>query len=145
MCLKCKGKNKNKIIVMSDFGTTTQLAIENKDALETEHKLIDGCVISNGERCDHYLKIEQSNSFSHLFVELKGSDVEKAVNQIMTTVKSGAVSIARQEKMHGAIVSTRNPLNSTETSKLKKKMLLNEKINLHFFKMKASAKITSFT
>lgn len=144
MCIKCKGETKNKIIVMSDMGTSTQLSVDNKEEWETEHKLIDGCVIVNGERCDHYLKITHTQTTSHLFVELKGSDVEKAVNQIVTTIKSGVVSIDKSEKKHGAIVSTRNPLNSTETTKLKKKLLANEKLRLHFYKMKATEKINTF-
>jgi hypothetical protein len=127
------------------MGTSTQLSVENKEELDTHHMLIDGCVIVSGERCDHYLKITHELKSSHLFVELKGSDVEKAVNQIVTTIKSGAVPMNRNEKKYGAIVSTRNPLNSTETSRLKKKMLMAEKLSLHFYKMKAVDKITSFT
>ncbi|EHS6972089.1 hypothetical protein KOK61_004275 [Escherichia coli] len=145
MCKNCKGKTKNKIIVLSDKGTSTQLSVINDHELEVEHKLIDGCAIVVGERCDHYLKIYNNQDVSHLFVELKGSDVEKAVKQIVTTLKSGVINVGAKEKKHGAIVSTRNPLNSTETNKLKKKILLSDGVNLHFYKMKAQQKITSFT
>lgn len=145
MCIKCMGKTKNKIIVLSDFRTSTQLSLENKSQLETLHKLIDGCVIIAGQRCDHYLKIECGSNFSHLFVELKGSDVEKAVTQIVTTVKSGAVTMKGGEKKYGVVVCTRNPLNSTETSKLKKKLLMSEGIHLSFHKKKAVEKLTAFT
>lgn len=145
MCKKCKGVITNKVIVLSDIGTSTQLSVENKEGWNVDHKLIDGCVIVHGERCDHYLKIINDQKASHLFVELKGCDVEKAVKQILSTIKSGVININNNEKKHAAVVSTRNPLNSTETSKLKKKMLMSEKLNLHFYKMKASEKVTSFT
>ncbi|EAA1955522.1 hypothetical protein DM253_25725 [Escherichia coli] len=121
------------------------MSVINDNELEVEHKLIDGCAIVVGERCDHYLKIYNNQDVSHLFVELKGSDVEKAVKQIVTTLKSGVINVGAKEKKHGAIVSTRNPLNSTETNKLKKKILLSDGVNLHFYKMKAQQKITSFT
>ncbi|AWQ41547.1 hypothetical protein CAL61_00530 [Enterobacter hormaechei] len=145
MCLKCHGKSKNKKIVLSDKGTSTQLTVDNEEALETIHKLIDGCIIKEGERCDHYLKITNGDNVSHLFVELKGSDVEKAAKQIVTTIKSGCVTLNKSDKKHAAIVSTRNPLNSTETAKIKKKMLAQEKTHLHFYKMKAQEKISKFS
>ena len=116
MCKNCKGKTKNKIIVLSDKGTSTQLSVINDNELEVEHKLIDGCAIA-----------------------------ETSGKQIVTTLKSGVINVGAKEKKHGAIVSTRNPLNSTETNKLKKKILLSDGVNLHFYKMKAQQKITSFT
>ncbi|SEK89834.1 hypothetical protein SAMN04487787_104332 [Kosakonia sacchari] len=145
MCLKCQGTTKNKKIVLSEKGTATQLTVNNEEALETTHKLIDGCVIVNGERCDHYLKILNGDKISHLFVELKGSDVEKAARQITTTIKSGCTPIDKNEQKYAAIVSTRNPLSSTETAKIKKKMLKEEKVFLHFYKMKAQEKISKFS
>lgn len=145
MCVKCHGKSNNRKIVLSDKGTSTQLTVDNEEALETTHKLIDGCVITTGERCDHYLKITKDNNVTHLFVELKGSDVEKAAKQIITTIKSGCVDLNNTEKKFAAIVSTRNPLNSTETAKIKKRMLSQEKTSLHFYKMKAHEKISKFS
>ena len=84
--------------MLSDKGTSTQLSVINDNELEVEHKLIDGCAIVVGERCDHYLKIYNNQDVSHLFVELKGSDVEKAVKQIVTTLKSGVINVGAKEK-----------------------------------------------
>lgn len=144
MCNKCKGETSQRKIVLADVGTTTQLTIDNDTSLNMEHKLIDGCVIKDGERCDHYLKLIKGNAISHLFVELKGSDVEKAACQIVSTIKSGVISISKKDRLHAAIVSTRNPLNSSETSKIKKAFLKKEQTTLHFYKMKAIEKIEKF-
>lgn len=144
MCKNCLGKSKNKIIVLFEKGTSTQLTIDNTEKLEVVHKVIDGCAVISGERCDHYLQIKKQNRTSHVFIELKGCNVEKAANQITTTINSGIVIIRKSDHKHAAIVSTRNPLNSTETARIKKKMLMQEHTLLHFYKMKANEKIDKF-
>ncbi|HGM5304582.1 hypothetical protein [Serratia marcescens] len=144
MCNKCKENTNQRKLVLSDDGTSTQLTIDNTNSIDLFHKLIDGCVITVGKRCDHYVKFDNNGQSSHLFVELKGSDVEKAAEQIVSTIKSGAIKFKNGETKHAAIISTRNPLNSTETAKMKKKFLIKEGMKLHFFKMKATEKASSF-
>ena len=44
---------------------------------------VDGCAITEGIRCDNLLIDWNNNEY---FVELKGSDVAKAIEQIMATI-----------------------------------------------------------
>lgn len=82
---------------------------------------IDNCLIPSQEveKCDFGF-IRQSNG-EFYFVELKGKDVKKALNQIINTItifESTFIKISK-EKRFGFIVSSRNPLSSTETNNLK--------------------------
>lgn len=48
---------------------------------------IDNCVIKDGERCDFLILHGNHNSFTEeIYVELKGSDVKKAISQLETTI-----------------------------------------------------------
>ena len=60
---------------------------ENKAHDDVRHFLIDGGVLpkeKDPERCD-YLLLNDSNQRA-FFIELKGSDIKKAISQIETTV-----------------------------------------------------------
>ena len=76
---------------------------------------IDGCVIKKGKRCD-YLVILSSGE--ELYIELKGSKVSYAVEQILASIPE--LTADKSKEKLGFICSTRCPINSTETQKLKK-------------------------
>ncbi|MEN2399909.1 hypothetical protein GKZ90_0008985 [Flavobacterium sp. MC2016-06] len=82
---------------------------------------IDDCLISSQqvEKCDFGFVRHFNNEF--YFVELKGKDVKKALNQIISTISVFESTIIKipKEKRFGFIVSSRNPLLSTETNNLK--------------------------
>ncbi len=82
---------------------------------------IDDCLIDSQdvEKCDFGFVRNSNNDF--YFVELKGKDVKKALNQITNTItifESAFIKIPK-EKRFGFIISSRNPLSSTETNNLK--------------------------
>jgi uncharacterized protein YjbI with pentapeptide repeats len=82
---------------------------------------IDDCLIPSQEvqKCDFGFVRHSNNEF--YFVELKGKDVKKALNQIANTItifESTFIKISK-EKRFGFIVSSRNPLTSIETNNLK--------------------------
>ncbi|MFA9191211.1 hypothetical protein AAGV28_07500 [Flavobacterium sp. FZUC8N2.13] len=82
---------------------------------------IDDCLIPSQqvEKCDFGFVRHSNNEF--YFVELKGKDVKKALSQIINTIlifESTFIKIP-QVKRFGFIVSSRNPLSSTETNNLK--------------------------
>jgi len=82
---------------------------------------IDDCLIPSQEvqKCDFGFVRHSNGEF--YFVELKGKDVKKALNQIISTItifESTFIKISK-EKRFGFIVSSRNPLSSTEIHNLK--------------------------
>lgn len=82
---------------------------------------IDNCLISSQQvqKCDFGFIRHSNDDF--YFVELKGKDVKVALDQIISTINIFESSIIRipKEKRFGFIISSRNPLSSTETNNLK--------------------------
>ena len=82
---------------------------------------IDDCLITSKtvEKCDFGFLRHSNNEF--YFVELKGKDIRKALNQIISTISNFENNFIKipKNKIHGFIVSSRNPLSGTETNNLK--------------------------
>lgn len=78
---------------------------------------VDDCFIKEGIRCD-YLLILSNNQ--EIYVELKGSDVKHAVEQISRSIDLLTCNNNLNVKLC-FISSTRCPINSTEIQNLKKK------------------------
>ena len=79
---------------------------------------IDGCFIDddNTEKCDFAFYRCTTEDF--YFVELKGSDIQKAYNQIVTTLTTHLPS-DEQSKRWGFIVSSRVPKGGLDVNKFK--------------------------
>lgn len=125
-----------------DFGdcevTTTQSAIvleENKRRLVINNPRkkrvrkvqVDGCAIIEGKRCDHLI-IGPDNS--EYFVELKGCDIDHAINQLEASIYKLGTKI-RSGKRLSIIISSRCPLTTPKIQKLKlhfRKNLMSELI-----------------
>ena len=87
-----------------------ELTIVNPQRRLVEIGYVDDCLIVGGhERCDYYV---QPSSNLIFFIELKGSNVKKAVNQIISTVR------ILKEKSHmnkvGVIVCSKSPKQGTD-------------------------------
>lgn len=81
---------------------------------------VDDCLIkaNDQQRCDYWFHHYDKND--NVFVELKGMDIEHAVEQIIATIGWLKTRIdLPQQKRNGAIVLSKNPLTSTETQLLK--------------------------
>ncbi len=78
-------EQKNKIVTCSDRKSSTKYIYEN-DSLDTLSKYrVDGCLINDDDsKCD-YLLLNCTKEVSY-FVELKGSDLIKAVEQINRSI-----------------------------------------------------------
>nr|WP_315176416.1 hypothetical protein [uncultured Flavobacterium sp.] len=113
--------------------TKEDCCVENKVAKENGKRFeivsnenftkirIDDCLIDSQEieKCDFGFVRHSNDEF--YFVELKGKDVKKALNQITSTItifESAFIKIPK-EKRFGFIISSRNPLSSAETNNLK--------------------------
>lgn len=67
------------------YGDKTCYEINNERKIALTKRAIDSCVLrtkSELEKCDYLFMYENLNCF----VELKGSDVEKAIRQIVSTI-----------------------------------------------------------
>ena len=131
----CEEVRKDIKIVLTDSGNgnnRSKFRLENPQKLKIRVIQVDDCVIKQGMRCD-YLVIapskDKSSDSQEIYIELKGSDVKHAVEQIATTIqKLGSDSSAFKLCF---IASTRCPINSTQIQNLQKK-----------FRKKYNAKLT---
>lgn len=74
-------KQKNKIVICTDAKSSTKYIFENNLLDELTKYRVDGCLINDdNSKCD-YLLLNCTKEVSY-FVELKGSDLIKAVEQI---------------------------------------------------------------
>lgn len=78
---------------------------------------VDGCAITEGPRCDKLLIDWRGHEY---FVELKGNDISKAIDQIMTTIPKLHVAGA---SIQAFIIST-NCAHSYMTKRQKAQKLL---------------------
>jgi len=76
--------SKNKIIAVSE--NTRRFEIRNDKSKFVNKVRVDGCLIDdNRECCDYLFEIDKSISLV-IYVELKGSDIQKAYNQLIATI-----------------------------------------------------------
>lgn len=109
----CCSKSK----VASENGKRFEI-VSNEDFTKIQ---IDNCLISSQQvqKCDFGFVRHFNNEF--YFVELKGKDVKKAFNQIISTIDHFENNFIRipKDKRHGFIVSSKNPLTGQATNILK--------------------------
>ena len=84
----------------------------NAKRLSVNHYRIDGVVITNGERCDFAVILEEERKQA-ILIELKGSDLSKAVRQLETTQKR------LEEDLKGYEVYYRIVANKCNTTEIK--------------------------
>lgn len=115
------------IAVHQNCCSKSKIASENGKRFEIDSNedftriRIDDCLISSQqvEKCDFGFIRHSIGEF--YFVELRGKDVKKALNQINNTIailESAFIKIPK-EKRFGFIISSRNPLSGAETNNLK--------------------------
>lgn len=77
---------KQPIIVSKENGN--QHILNNKSQCNVYQFRIDGGIISSskGERCDYIVEAEKVSGFYAYIIELKGSDLNKAISQIQNTI-----------------------------------------------------------
>lgn len=73
------------VIALSGRQTST-LKFDNPDRRRVEKTEVDGCLIIAGRRCDWLLRTDEDDHRHDIFVELKGSDIEGAIQQLETTL-----------------------------------------------------------
>lgn len=101
---KCISKDNSKEVCVSE--NSRRFGVHNPKREYFEKILIDGCLIKSGERCDFAIRCE--GEFL-ILIELKGSDLKKAVSQLVSTVRNIALTPYVEPKIGLAIVCSRVP------------------------------------
>ncbi|HIE5512656.1 TPA: hypothetical protein ACXNQL_001891 [Stenotrophomonas maltophilia] len=120
----CVSNTSERIVKVAE-ARSTHATFEN-DA-RAEYKLIrfDGCVINNALACDW---IVEKAAVGRVAVELKGSDVKHAVDQIAAALQFLKNNGLTDLKLGALVVCTRAPASDTTIQRLKE--MLARKFNV---------------
>lgn len=115
----CSQNFSNPIITFKDKGNSQQLTIQNPNSYAVIKTRVDGCKIVSGPRCDFMMEIVDSRykGVREYYIELKGTDLTKALDQILATEE--ILAKQRDSLKKGFIICNRSPESSTENQKLK--------------------------
>lgn len=129
MITKCNTYTNNKFISVSE--NRRNFKIKNSSTFYINKVIVDDCYIKVGERCDYLFEIINNDTIENVFyVELKGSNITHAVEQLKAT-------IAHCKNIHSAvalkqcyIVASKFPSAGPSSQTLKKKFKRENKIQL---------------
>jgi hypothetical protein len=127
---ECEKIRDDSSIVISDPGSKnnrSKFRLNNLQKASISVIRVDGCAIKTGIRCDYLLGLP---SKQEIYIELKGSDIKHAVEQLARSIEM----LSCHNELGGKlcfVASTKCPINSTEIQVLKKK-----------FRKKYNAKLT---
>lgn len=117
----CETVSSDPNIVVSDLGSRnnrSKFRLHNPKRAPIKVVQVDGCVVKEGVRCDYLLVLPDGQE---LYIELKGSDVKHAVEQIAKSINLLTCNCRSVVKLC-FIASTRCPINSTEIQNIKKNL-----------------------
>ncbi|MBR7800503.1 hypothetical protein [Undibacterium fentianense] len=89
---------------------------------------VDGHLIKNKVACDFVVSKEE---FADLMIELKGMDVDHAVEQVLSTAKFWHDTALREGKIAALVVSSRYPRFDSKVARYKEKFARQFKGPLH--------------
>ncbi|MDJ0647704.1 MAG: hypothetical protein QNJ60_03270 [Xenococcaceae cyanobacterium MO_188.B19] len=121
----CEQVRKDSKIVITDPGSKnnrSKFRLDNQKKLQIRVIQVDDCVIKQGMRCDYLVITPSTNQFpdgQEIYIELKGSDVRHAVEQIAISMQKLTDNMSLSKLCF--IASTRCLINSTEIQNIKKK------------------------
>lgn len=107
---------KRKVVSVSEQGKKYTLHLSGK-----EHSVvydIDGYIIKDGSRCDKLILVDlsQANSnenWTEIFVELKGKDINHAIDQLRSTLKQHIFRHPANKIVKARIVAASFPSNKS--------------------------------
>lgn len=106
--MNCKNISSQKLFVYQEM--RSKLILENVDNIESTSIKIDGCEINDDSiRCD-FMHLAKGIEF---YIELKGQDLEHALDQIKATILRMSSNIKKGNKI-SYIICTRSPMSSSE-------------------------------
>jgi len=114
----CVKRVAHKEILLSGKQTSS-LYLLNPRERWVDKVLVDGCVITEGLRCDWAVEVDDQFSREEIFIELKGSHLTYAVKQIISTIDALSSDPA-QTKKRCLVAYSRRPLAQREIRLLKR-------------------------
>ena len=127
----------DKIITVVE--NKSKFILKNTQSKQVYQVTVDGCLITEGKRCDYLFEIDKPIQ-RVFYVELKGKDVEKACEQLKTTLN--ACKNRHQNTLKEChVVASRIPKLGTGTQVLKKKFKQQSGINLNLHTQQATISI----
>ncbi|KJR43136.1 hypothetical protein MCHI_000945 [Candidatus Magnetoovum chiemensis] len=125
---KCTEPSNYKIVSVEENGKT--FTIENPKSRKVGKVTVDGCLIVIGKRCDYLFEIDNPIT-EVMYVELKGSDIEHAYEQLCATIGDCKQKHGSIEKSCYIIPSkVRKARGLASVESLQKKMLKEHGIKL---------------
>ena len=106
--MNCRKISSQKLFVYQEM--RSKLILENVDSIESTSITVDGCEINDDTiRCD-FMHIAKGIEF---YIELKGQDLEHALEQIKSTIFRLSTNVKKGNKI-SYIICTRRPMSSSE-------------------------------
>jgi hypothetical protein len=99
---------------------TSTLYLLNPQERTVDKIQVDDCAITEGLRCDWLVLLNDLISTEEIFVELKGSDISHAIEQLKTSVEKLSADRKRFPK-RCLVVFSRNPRFQTDIQNSKKR------------------------
>ncbi len=118
----CIERTRNKKIVCEE--NKRKITFSNPQQIDVEKITIDGCQIEDGVKCDFLVRSNNSENF----VELKGSDINHAFEQLSRTIKLLGKKTCK--KRNSYVISSRSPLSAAEIQVLRIKFKKNFRSDL---------------
>ena len=126
---RCVKTTSDSLIVFSE--KKSKITFENPDHSTYRAIQVDGCVFNaeDGHKCDNLLEsVEYADQY---FVELKGGDSNKAVEQLKDTIDKMQPRLSGAKRMAFAVFSNTCPKNDTKRQAIEKKFR-DKKITIKF-------------
>ena len=116
---ECEKTSSNKLIPLVE--NKSKFVIENPNQFRVCVVQVDGCAIKEGQRCDYLVIPDQQDikKVIEIYIELKGSKILHAIEQLEATMKKLSDDPAKQEKVC-IIVSSQCPLITTKIQNFKR-------------------------
>jgi hypothetical protein len=80
---ECEKSTKNPVIRLKE--NRSEIIFKNPERLEVCIVTVDNCAIQEGIRCDYALTVD--NLKEEFYIELKGRDIEHALDQLEATIQ----------------------------------------------------------
>lgn len=108
--ITCFQKTSGKKVVFTEKRCTYVLEKSQNDAVTNVTKVtVDNCLLHDAEKkkCDFAFIVEPANALC--FIELKGTDRNRAFEQIVETMEQLQCMVAKAQKVFARVVASRDP------------------------------------
>ena len=116
---ECSKILRGRTITLTGKRTVTVHCL-NPDEREIERIEVDGCAITTGPRCD-WLVVVENEGRRELFVELKGSDVPRAIKQLESSIVALSADKAKLGKRAMVVLRKAPPKENTLVQRTQKR------------------------